>query len=230
MTKYDLFLKKSAVVLISICLGSLLGCQASNQAKVADGSNGGSQLPPSQQEKTDLAPEYNEGQFSDKQWIEWKRTNLNTKQTECVRWKWTGVYEDAIEIESNVYRNCVVAPTRITEHILFHPANGSVILHEYRSEGYQPVKGTLKNVFAYIYGNPKQAKEKFFIVSEKIGEAKYPSFEFATNRGRIYLNQPGSAFHAVAIKFTELKDGNNWLYELHKSEPFIEALPKEEKP
>ncbi len=219
------------LLFLSISLSMIMGLGACNnklQTKVGAAGDGGNNGGGSGgQGKPGLAPSFDVAQFKKGQWIQWKGTSGNLSQ--CLRWTWTEVKQDGIEIQSRVLKNCKDEPSHRVEHIFFDHTTGFILEHYFvtgntASDG--PMKG--KSIFSFIYGNPDKKETVFNARSADLLGTKYPVYEFDSKKGSLYLNLPANPFHAVLLRFAA-KDlaGINWNYQLHESLPAIPALPKE---
>lgn len=222
MLKTHLFLSISLSLIFMAC-----GNKA--PTKVGAGGNGTGDGGAGQS-KPGLAPSFEVSQFQKGQWVQWKGTT-STGLSECIRWTWAEIKQDGIEIQSRVLKNCKDEPSHRIEHIFFDHTTGTILEHFFVT-GNTATEGDMKNssIFSFIYGNPKQVETSFLARSATMTGNDYPIYEFAQSKGKWYLNQPGTPFHAVLMRFTVSNSSGNWTYQLNQSQPVIQALPKEQKP
>ena len=220
---------KFILILSLVCtVAAMTGCKNSNQAKVNGANGGGSdnEAPLGKDEKLGLAPEFSADQFQKDQWIEWRGENAgNSKETQCLTWKWTGIYDDGIKIEGRYSKKCDNAPTYRVEHILFDGVSGIITKHYFKmADGSADEPGTRigENIFAQIYGNPKQLKAIYLSgVFTTHDKKELPAFEFRDRKGNPYLNRPGNPFNAVALRWAQRQGNVTWIYQYNRSMPMI---------
>jgi hypothetical protein len=203
---------------------NLGACAKSEQPKVKAFEGGGGDSAPNPNEKLGLAPEYDSSQFKIGQWIEWERKSGN--KTEYYRWKWTKSFPEGLRIEGRMSKQkCKESTDNYeTEVILFNPEDGQTDQRFYTEEGWRP--GPMKNIFAIIYGNPNKVNEAYIPVASTIGSDRYETFQLKRSKNTLFLNQPGSPFHAMALKYDQKIETANWTYTLSCSNPPIQTLPK----
>lgn len=202
-----------------------MACGNKAPTKVGAGGSGGGDGSTGQG-KPGLAPSFEVSQFQKGQWIQWKATSGNL--TQCLRWTWTNIEQDGVKIEGRILKNCKDEPSYRVEHIFFDHTTG-VILDHYFVTGNTATQGDMKNssIFSFIYGNPKQIETSFLARSAAMIGNDYPIYEFSQSKGKWYLNQPGTPFHAVLMRFTVSNSSGNWTYQLNQSQPAIKPLPKD---
>lgn len=219
-------LNLSILKLTPVCLSLLIGCAKQPPATVGDGS--GNNPPNNGQEKPtmDVAPGFSESQFKKGQWIAWKKIGSDGTN-ECVRWQVADFFSDGIQLEGRTSKDCVNFNSYLVDHILFDPKSGKVTSHVISNpNSSKPDPGALQgeSIYPSIYGAPEKVEfrtGKHFKDTQK--KEYYPAYQIK-NKSSIYLNRPGTPFHAFVLLRKELNAGKTWTYTLHSSDPAIETV------
>ncbi len=199
-----------------------LACSGNNdQLKISTPTNvGGGGGTNNDQSVTAVAPRYAATQIKSGNWLEWTRTN--GAQKECRRLSFNNVTAALVEMEIRS-TDCLTVDDSIVDVYYFKPTTGKVEVQRSCVFGKcaQLAEPKLKSIDPLIYGSDEKVKHRLFNHDSVNNRGNYPAFYLTTEISRFYLNMPGHAFHAFALRWIDRTEAGTWTMDLSKSEPAI---------
>jgi hypothetical protein len=199
-----------------------LACAGNNdQLKISlpDGP-GGNKPPNTDQSITAVAPRYAATQIKSGNWLEWTRTS--GAQRECRRLSFSNVTGALIEMEIRS-TDCITVDDSLVDIYYFKPTTGKVEVQRSCVFGKcaQLAEPKIKSIHQWIYGSDEKVNHVLFNHDSVNNKGNYPAFYLNKEINRFYLNMPGHAFHAFALRWIETTDTGTWTVDVSKSDPAI---------